>query len=298
LGLAVGDAMGAAYEFKSPGSFNKVTEMRGGGPFKLDAGEWTDDTSMALCLAESLVQCRGFDPQDQMQRYTRWYREGYMSVKGRCFDIGNTTRRSIEAYEKTGIPYSYSSSPGTAGNGSLMRLAPVPMAYSMNPNKAVEYCVKSSRTTHASIEAVDSCAYFGGLIIGALTGIDKDTLLSERWSPLSSSWPKNAFCETVEEIADGSFKVRQPPVIQGSGHVVRCLEAALWAFYHSHDFREGCLLAVNLGDDTDTTAAVYGQIAGAYYGVESIPEDWVEKLAWREKITEYGIALHKLSKNI
>ena len=176
-----------------------------------------------------------------------------MSVKGRCFDIGNTTRRSIEAYEKTGIPYSDSSNPGTAGNGSLMRLAPVPMAYSMHPNKAVEYCVKSSRTTHASIEAVDSCAYFGGLIVGAINGVDKDTLLSTRWSPLGSSWPRNAFCETVEEIADGSFKVTDSGYSRFRSDVVRCLEAALWAFYHSHDFREGCLLAVNLGDDTDTT---------------------------------------------
>jgi ADP-ribosyl-[dinitrogen reductase] hydrolase len=288
--------MGAAYEFKSPGSFNKVTEMIGGGPFNLDAGEWTDDTSMALCLAESLVQSRGFDPQDQMQRYARWYREGYMSVKGRCFDIGNTTRRSIEAYEKTGITYSDSSNPGTAGNGSLMRLAPVPMAYSMHPKKAVEYCVKSSRITHSSIEAVDSCGYFGGLIVGAINGVDKDALLSARWSPLGSSWPRNAFCEAVDEIAEGSFKVREPPVIQGSGYVIRCLEAALWAFYHSHDFREGCLLAVNLGDDTDTTAAVYGQIAGAYYGVESIPVGWLEKLAWWEKITDYSRALYQLSK--
>ena len=228
LGLAVGDAVGAAYEFKAPGSFNKVTEMVGG-PFNLDAGEWTDDTSMALCLAESLVQSRGFNPQYQMQRYTRWYREGYMSVNGRCFDIGNTTRRSIEAYEKTWTAYSQLSNPGTAGNSSLMRLAPVPMAYSMHPKKAVEYCAKSSRTTHASIEAVDSCAYFGGLIVGTLNGVDKVTLLSKRWSPLGSNWPRNAFCEAVDEIAEGSFKVRQPPVIQGSGYVVRCLEAALWA---------------------------------------------------------------------
>jgi len=251
---------------------------------------------MALCLAESLVQCRGFDPQDQMQRYAKWYREGYMSVKGRCFDIGNTTRRSIEAYEKTGIPYSDSSNTGTASNGSLMRLAPVPMAYSMHPKKAVEYCANSSRTTHASIEAVDSCAYFGGLIVGALNGVDKVTLLSERWSPLGSTWPRNSFCEAVDEIAEGLFKIRQPPVIQGSGYVVRCLEAALWAFYHSHDFKEGCLLAVNLGDDTDTTAAVYGQIAGAHYGEKSIPGGWLEKLAWREKIIYYSRKLYQLSK--
>ena len=289
--------MGAAHEFKPPGSFKPVTDMVGGGPFDLKAGEWTDDTSMALCLAESLIECKGFDPLDQLNRYDKWYREGYMSVIGRCFDIGNTTRRSIEVYERTGAPYSNLSQPELSGNGSLMRLAPVPMAYANHPEKSVEYSVKSSRTTHPAIEAVDSCAYFGGLIVGALNGVDKDTLLSRRWSPLGSTWPENVFCKSVEEITNGSFKQKHPPLIQGSGYVVRCLEAALWAFNHSSNFKKGCLLAVNLGDDTDTTAAVYGQIAGAYYGVGSIPDGWLGKLAWQEKILSYSRELLELSKN-
>ncbi|MGA1198430.1 MAG: ADP-ribosylglycohydrolase family protein, partial [Candidatus Latescibacterota bacterium] len=117
LGLAVGDALGTTLEFQSPGSFEPLTDMVGGGPFGLDVGQWTDDTSMALCLAESLIACDGFDPKDQMDRYVRWWRDGYMSVTGHCFDIGNTVRNALFNYQKTGDPFSGSQDPNAAGNG-------------------------------------------------------------------------------------------------------------------------------------------------------------------------------------
>ena len=129
LGLAVGDALGTTLEFKAPGTFEPLSEMVGGGPFKLQPGQWTDDTSMALCLAESLIECNGFNPQDQMERYRRWYREGYLSSTDTCFDIGNTVRTAIQVFEKTGEAYSGSTDPYSAGNGSIMRLAPVPLFY-------------------------------------------------------------------------------------------------------------------------------------------------------------------------
>src|SRR5437773_1164620 len=105
LGLAVGDALGTTLEFKRPGTFEPIDDMVGGGPFGLQAGEWTDDTSMALCLAESLIECRGFDPNDQMKRYVRWWREGHLSSNGICFDIGNTVRRALVAFERSGKPF-------------------------------------------------------------------------------------------------------------------------------------------------------------------------------------------------
>ena len=170
IGLAVGDAMGAPLEFKSPGSFEPVNDMMGNGPHHLEPGEWTDDTSMALCLAESLIETGKFDPVDQLSRYLRWYHDGYLSVNDECFDIGNTTREALMIFEKTGEPYPGPENEYSAGNGSLMRLSPVPLFYMSHPKDAIEMSGKSSRTTHNHPLAVDACRYMGGLIQGALIG--------------------------------------------------------------------------------------------------------------------------------
>jgi len=284
LGLAVGDALGTTLEFKPPGTFKPITDMVGGGPFNLEPGQWTDDTSMALCLAESLVECKGFNPKDQMERYVRWWRKGYLSSTGTCFDIGNTTRTALAAFLKTGNPFSGPTEPRTAGNGSLMRLAPVPMFYAGNPSKAIEKSGESSRTTHGARVCVDACRYFGGLIAGALSGTTKEELISDCYAPIPGYWKENTLVPEIDEIASGSFKEKNPPEIRGTGYVVRSLEAALWAFYKSKTFEEGCLMAVNLGDDADTTGAIYGQIAGAYYGEGGIPQQWLSCLIFRDLI--------------
>ena len=295
LGLAVGDALGTTLEFRSPGSFEPIDDMVGGGPFGLEPGYWTDDTSMALCLAVSLTEGGGFDPRDQMERYVRWWREGYMSPTGTCFDIGITVRNALSRFERTGEPYSGSTDPFSAGNGSLMRLAPVPMFYASRPEEAIVRCADSSRTTHGAEEAVEACRYFGGLIVGALGGADKKTLLSPSYSPVRGLWERSPLTTRVAEIADGSFGRREPPAIKGTGYVIPSLEAALWAFDRSTDFRDGALRAVNLGDDADTTGAIYGQIAGAYYGVGAIPVEWREKLAWGDEIEKLAVELHRQS---
>ncbi len=128
-GLGVGDAVGTTLEFKAKGSFIPITDSVGCGPFRLDAGEWTDDTSMALCLAISLLECQGFDADDQMQRYCRWHHEGYLSSNSRCFDIGNTVSSALRSYQAHGKPHAGSTEAWSAGKGSLMRLAPVPLFY-------------------------------------------------------------------------------------------------------------------------------------------------------------------------
>jgi len=288
LGLATGDALGTPLEFRAPGSFAPIADMVAGGPFNLSPGQWTDDTSMSLCLAESLIAQRGFDPKDQMERYLRWYREGYLSSTGRFFDIGNTTRHALTTFERTGNPYSGPTDPRSAGNGSIMRLAPVPLMYARNPEEAIQKSADSSRTTHGAIAAVDACRYLGALLVGAVNGAKKSELLSERYSPVPGYWQPHPLVSEIGEIADGSFKRRSPPEIKGSGYVVRSLEAALWAFYHSDSFRQGCLLAVNLGDDADTTGAVYGQLAGAFYGKEGIPHAWRAKLAMVSLIESFA----------
>lgn len=285
LGLAAGDAVGTTVEFKSRGTFWPVTDMVGGGPFRLKPGEWTDDTSMALCLAASLLACKGFDAQDQMERYWKWYQQGYMSSNGRCFDIGNTIRHALHRYHSTGEPFSGSTDPYSAGNGSIMRLAPVVLFYFPDHEQVVDYAAKSSRTTHGAVESVEACQLLGSILYHLLNGANKEEALSAKAAgPFTSS--------SIEAIAAGSYQNKRRDDIRGSGYVVQSLEAALWSFWTTASFEEAVLAAVNLGDDADTTAAICGQAAGAYYGLQGIPADWLERLALRETIVEMADQLY------
>lgn len=266
LGLAVGDALGTTLEFQEPGSFEPITDIVGGGPFHLKPGQWTDDTSMALCLAHSLVDTHGFDADDQMRRYCDWRQSGYMSSNGRCFDIGVTVSEALRVYLDTNNAFAGSSNPFSAGNGSLMRLAPVVMFYSPDSDPAIYYAGESSRTTHAAQECIDACRYFAALLHTAFTGSDKQTLINTKlYRPHTAK---------VQAIQQGRYQEKTRQQIKGSGYVIDCLEAALWCFVHTDNYKDAVLAAANLGNDADTTAAVCGQLAGAYYGLDSIPANW------------------------
>jgi ADP-ribosyl-[dinitrogen reductase] hydrolase len=297
LAMAAGDATGTTLEFCPPNTFTPITDMVGGGPFNLKRGQWTDDTSMALCLGHSLVICAGFDAADQMRRYCNWYRNGYMSSTGVCFDIGNTVRAALHLFESSGEPFAGSTDPNTAGNGSLMRLVVVPLAYALDPVRAIEMSALSSRTTHGAPVAVDACRYFAALLIGALLGETKQTLLADHYSPVPGYWQSHPLVPEIDAIAGGSFR-NQPPFIKGTGYAAKSLEAALWAFANSDSFKDGCLLAANLGDDADTTAAIFGQLAGAFYGVDGIPQSWLECLVQRDSIEKLADDLQSLSLTI
>lgn len=156
LGLAIGDALGTTVEFSERGTFEPMTDIIGGGPFNLKAGEWTDDTSMALCLAESLIAQNGMNLSDQLELYLSWWKMGHNSVTGRCFDIGYTVKSALESYWSNNESYSGSCHPDTAGNGSIMRLAPVPMFYASNRTQAILQAGESSKTTHGAAECVDA----------------------------------------------------------------------------------------------------------------------------------------------
>lgn len=285
-GLAVGDALGTTVEFKAPGTFVPMEDIIGGGVFELLPGQWTDDTSMALCLAESLLAEQGFDAADQMQRYTEWFREGYLSSTGECFDIGNSTRAALQHFEDTGEAYSGSEDPRSAGNGSIMRLAPVVMYYAQHPAAAIDFAARSSRTTHAAEECLSACRLMAAYILAGLHGWRKEEMLAP---DAFAEWlQQDLLTPHLADIYTGSYKQKEPPQIQGTGYVVESLEAALWAFHKSASFAEGALLAVNLGNDADTTGAVYGQIAGAYYGLSGIPAGWAGKLAMQALISDYA----------
>lgn len=286
LGLAVGDALGTTLEFRSRDSYEPVTTIVGGGPFGLNAGEWTDDTSMALALADSLLQKGGLDEHDLMQRFCAWAEQGKYSHNGRCFDIGSTVNGALRRFRSSGDPRAGSTDPQSAGNGSLMRLAPVSIRYAFDDAARIDAARRQSAVTHGAEEAIEACAAYADLVAEAIQGWSKQHVFTPRpgWTP-----EKVSRAMRMESVGWQRHQVR------GSGYVIHSLEAAIWAVGNAQDFRESVLLAANLGEDADTTAAIAGQLAGALWGASGIPEEWLSILAWRDQITDLADRLHDLS---
>jgi len=294
LGLACGDAVGTTVEFESRGTFKPVIDMVGGGPFNLQPGEWTDDTSMALCLAASLIEKHGFDPHDQLTRYCRWRNEGYMSSTGHCFDIGNTTSDALDRLERLGTPFcsDAAANANMAANGCIMRLAPIPMWFYPDREAAIHYAALSAKTTHGALECLETSRLFSAMLHSALDGASKEELLFGK-SELGLTSP------AVQALAKGSYAVKTRDQIRGSSYVVEALEAALWCFLNTDTFKAAVLAATNLGDDADTTAAICGQLVGAFYGENAIPRPWLKRLAMVDDIRALadGLRLHGTSEN-
>ena len=286
IGLAVGDALGAAVEFKPPGTFPPVTGYRAGGPHGLSPGEWTDDTSMALALADS-ISAAGWDLNNQATRYLQWSTHGKYSVNGRCFDIGIATAAALRHFRThQNARTSGDTDEQSSGNGSIMRLAPVPIRYfallSDHPAELARLAAESSLPTHASEQCLSACRYLALVLAGLIRGEPRDLVLSPEWEPLQRLQNLALLHPLIQTIADGSFRRKTPPEIRGTGWVVQSLEAALWAFSSADTFHDAVLRAVNLGDDADTTAAVCGQLAGACWGESHIPAPWNAGLAQRD----------------
>jgi ADP-ribosyl-[dinitrogen reductase] hydrolase len=244
---------------------------------------------MALCLASSLLECGGFDAADQMRRYCRWMDEGYLSCTGQCFDIGMTVSAALRRFQTSGHAFSGSTDPRSAGNGCLMRLAPVPMFYFADRKAAIVNSGESARTTHGADECMEASRLFGAMLWQALSGAGKDAILCGHGiTDLSSN--------RLSSIALGDYRGTDARNIRGNGYVVDSLEAALWCFEQTATFEEAILCAANLGDDADTTAAICGQLAGAFYGRSAIPERWVERLAWAEQIRDLADRLHEIQR--
>ncbi|WP_238154195.1 ADP-ribosylglycohydrolase family protein [Synechococcus elongatus] len=266
LSLAIGDALGAPVEFKKPGSFEPITGYRDGGPFNLKAGQWTDDSSMALCLAESLLACGKLDLKDNLDRYCRWWQHGENSVIGDCFDIGNGTHSALSHYLRTGEVEA--GGLNALGNGALMRMAPIPIWSNQDIADAIDLAQQSSVTTHRHPQAIALSGYFAELLVRALQGESKADLLSGHWYQHPDA--------EIVEVVRGSWQTSTN--IRAQGHALYALEAALWAFGTTTSFADCLLAAVNLGEDSDTVGAIAGQIAGAHYGLEAIPDDWIAGL--------------------
>lgn len=240
---------------------------------------------MALCLATSLVEMQGFDAGDQMERYNNWFRHGYLSSNGRCFDIGNTVREALTQYKQTGNPYSGPINTMSAGNGSIMRLAPIPMFYFPDRERTLHFAAESSRTTHGTQECLDACHLLADILYRALAGRGKEEILLGT-DPDAVNSPR------IQSLARGAYRDKTVHEIEGTGYVVKSLEAALWCFWVSDSFEQAILKAANLGDDADTTAAVCGQVAGAFYGTDGIPSKWLKRLAKKKDIQQLADRLY------
>ncbi|MDE0127019.1 MAG: ADP-ribosylglycohydrolase family protein [Bryobacterales bacterium] len=275
LGLAVGDALGTTLEFSQRDRNPRLVDIVGGGPFGLRPGCWTDDTAMALALADSLLAKGRLDCRDLMDRFVAWWRNGEYSCTGRCFDIGNTIRQALERYLRTGDALAGSTDPYSAGNGSLMRFAPVALRYWRERDRLDDVAAQQSRTTHAATEAIDGCRAFATLLADAISGeLRRDVLAprSFRGAP------------QIAEILGGGWRGKARNSIRSSGYVVHTLEAAIWSVARTGNFRNAVLLAANLAEDADTVAAVTGQLAGAIYGLSGIPNEWLDRIAWKDRL--------------
>ena len=311
-GVAAGDALGGPVEFRNRGSFPPVTKYRYNAQFDLPPGSWTDDTSMTLCLAKSLVDKKGnFNILDQVNNYVKWFKEGYLSSSGTCFDIGNATRISLsvwqghlsegnadaEARGQLDVDAALDQEQN-CGNGSLMRTAPIALVYhAENEQLLDDYTSRAGKVTHPHATCIESCQVYVRMISAMLKNRDGQISKRALFEVLRTyNWKSDILKFTFGKYRTLDDIVHTPEsVISSSGFVVHTLEAALWAFFTTENFRDGVLKVVNLGDDADTVGAVYGGFAGAYYGFDDMPEDWVKGLQKRGMIDEVIDGLVKLT---
>lgn len=261
LGLAVGDAVAAATQFRRPGTFAPVADLLGGGPFGLPRGGWSDDTAMALCLADSLLECEGFDPADQVERYRRWQREGYLSATGRCVGITASTARALAVAGWRQQPFSGSHDPAQLDPEPLSRVAPAVLFAFASAPEAVHLAREAARTTCQVNTVLAACADLAKALLAALAGEPKARVLAQQGATPA------------------------PNAVKG---IVRALAGAFEAFAATGNFREAVLHAANLGGDADVAAAACGQLAGAFYGASAIPAAWREELLRAPLIEEFA----------
>ena len=274
LGLAVGDAVGAALEFSPKPRFAVLDDMVGCGPHKLRRGEWTDDTAMALALADSLLHDPGLDAVDLMRRFVDWHGHGSYSCTGDCFDIGITTQAALVRFCRDGDPLAGSTADQASGNGALMRLSPVAIRHWKHRAEMLRVAALQTRTTHGSPATLEASRRLAGMLAQAIGGASLPEVLAGADLDIKGGW-----------------RGLGRDAIEGSGYVVRSLQAAVWSVARSTDFRSAVLVAANLGEDADTTAAIAGQLAGAIYGASGISAEWIEALAWRDRLEDTATRL-------
>ena len=291
LGLCIGDALGVPVEFTSRAERAKspVTSMLGYGTWDVPAGTWSDDSSLTFCLAESL--CKGFSLDDIAESFYSWYHKGVWTATGEVFDIGNTTFLAIADF-KRGVPplQAGGTSENSNGNGSLMRI--LPMAYCYQKLNFLELITRTHRVsciTHAHLRSQMACGIYVSIAISLLEGEKPQSAYEkglERIKPIYSQLEYSVEISHFNKIFSGQIGKLSIDEIQSGGYVIHTLEASLWCLLNSSSYSEAVLKAVNLGEDTDTTAAVTGGLAGIYYGIDNIPKQWIEQIARKQDIID------------
>jgi ADP-ribosyl-[dinitrogen reductase] hydrolase len=276
LGLAIGEAVGLGVDGFPRDSFREFSDMRGGGKVGLNAGEWAADTATALALLDSLRFRNGFDEIDFMERLLEWRDEGIYSCTGTCVGMDKSTGEALATYSETQNPIAEDRG-GKASNGSLVRIAPLAIRYWNDRRQLRDVAARQSRTTHPAAEAVDACVAFAELLADAISGCVRSDVLGSRELAHSSS---------VRWIMAGSWKGKQRGEIASDAYVMNSLEAALWCVDRTWTYEDAVLMAAHLGEDAGTIAALTGQLAGALYGVRSIPSDWLKRLAWCDRLID------------
>lgn len=294
LGLVVGDALGVPVEFRprSERRNDPVIGMRGHGTHNQPAGTWSDDGSLALITAECLLG--GYDPDAIMEGFRRWLQEAYWTAHGRVFDVGRATGDAIARYaewKRSGSKRGEGDEWGgteefSNGNGSLMRIMPLSLfAHRMETPMVIARSFEISGLTHAHIRSNLCCAYFSLLVQALLQEVDLTDAMQHASRALTPAVPPEE-APNLSRILSGQILLAPESAVRSDGYVVHTLEAGLWCCHQFAEFREAVLGAVNLGDDTDTTGAVTGALAGLIHGEESILKEWVDALAGKEKIVD------------
>ncbi|MDU1892953.1 MAG: ADP-ribosylglycohydrolase family protein [Dysgonomonas sp.] len=308
FGVTVGDALGVPVEFRDREYLNNnpVTDMIGYGSHNQPAGTWSDDSSLTFCLAESL--CTGYDLQDQANRFVAWYEEAYWTPHGEVFDVGIATSRAIYQLTKSIAPtMAGGAEEGDNGNGSLMRILPIAFhVKDMDIKERFRHISDVSSLTHRHIRSVLACFIYIEFALQLMEGIDKFEALQKTKEIVNNFLNNNPICSDDEinkfhrilENPIGSYDIRPiykytEPEIASSGYVVHSLEASIWCLMKAESYEEAVLKAVNLGKDTDTTAAIAGGLAGMYYGFEAIPQKWIDQLARKVDIFDLCNRLDK-----
>lgn len=288
LGAAIGDAMGVTNEMLDRTNTVSLDQLVGGGICDVAPGGWTDDTAMVLCVSESLIAKHGFDAHDQMDRFVRWWRYGYMTCAGRTYDVGNTTRLALFSYIQTGDPFSGVQSSHSAGNGALSRVAPIGLYYAAQPDVIDQVAMYSSMLTHATIHSIDACRFVAWMVAQFVSGVAKH-------DALRTPWPYSPLCTDIAAIASGSYRDRTLEQLNASSYVVDMLEIVMWALYTYDDFASGLCALSDAGGLTTTSCSIYGALAGALYGDEAIPFAWRQALSHHDKIEWYAEELLRVS---
>ena len=282
LGLAAGDGLAAPNQFRKAGSFTAVGDMLGGGPYDLPQGGWSDDTAMALCLAESLLESSGFSARDQVARYARWQQDGHLSATGQCIGITASVARALAAAQWRRQPFAGSHDPKHLPPDPLTRVAPSVLYFFASPADAIAQAAEAARPTAQAPELLSACRLFAAMLHGALSGQPREQFLA----PPRTLWGGPKLSLRIEQLAAGGWRELERNALKPAGDAIDLLTAALWAFTRSTDFRDGALAAVNLGGDADVIGTLYGQLAGAHYGAKAIPAAWAAVLRRRELLED------------